>query len=833
MSNRRLWRTVLFIGLLAPGVRVHADVVGEKELAACRQWLDAVYGPQPAPAAGASLAVTYEDAADLLTRGKSWRGGPFKLGEKTYTHGLQYNATKHLRIRLDRPGARFVAEVGLDNNDDTQRGAAGNMGSVTFHVLVGGKGVFASPVMRLNDGARAVDVPLGGATEFELRMGDGGDGRAFDQGVWADATIHFQDGASLRLQDLPTAAASDNPFGVSLVYDGKSSSTLLPKWERKVVEQRRAGRLARTVTYKDAATGLEVRVEAELYSDFPAVEWVAYLKNAGQGDTPIIESIQSLDAAFTRPGTDAPVLHWANGACASFDDFGPRQTALDLGEKLHLVPGGEGKSSSYVMPYFNLARGDGGVIGAIGWTGEWAADFAGGPDGRVSVRAGQEKTHLRLHPGEEIRTPRIALLFYEGDRWHGQNLWRRFVLAHHRPTPGGQKDWIAPITCGNWGGTSAEVHLDNIRKIEGHKLPIEYYWIDAEWFGSGGWFRAVGDWSVKKDLYPGGFKPISDALHATGRKLLLWFEPERVAKGSPWYVEHKEWLLDTGGDMLLWNLADAQARQFLTDFISGRIRDWGIDCYRQDFNMGMLDYCRKADAPDRVGVTEIRYVEGLYAFWDELLKRHPGLIIDNCASGGKRLDFEMVRRGTPFWRTDGPRDAIAHQCHTWGLMLWLPLSAASEDRAGDDYEFRSSMCSALATNWWSPGDVPAEPIRADFPWDWAQRTLKQYLEIRKFYYGDYYPLTNYSQAADVWMAYQLDLPETGEGLIVVLRRPESPYETARLKLRGLGGAARYEITNLDSGAKTAQAGEVLCEAGLEITLNARPGSALLTYKRAP
>jgi alpha-galactosidase len=284
--------------------------------------------------------------------------------------------------------------------------------------------------------------------------------------------------------------------------------------------------------------------------------------------------------------------------------------------------------------------------------------------------------------------------------------------------------------------------------------------------------------------------------------------------------------------MLLWNLANPQARQFLTDFLCGCIRDWGIDCYRQDFNMGMLNYCRKADAPDRVGMTEIRYVEGLYTFWDDLLKRNPGLIIDNCASGGKRLDFEMLRRATPFWRTDGPRDPIAHQCHTWGLMLWVPLSAASEDRKGDDYEFRSSMCSALATNWWSPGDVPADPIPADFPWDWAKRTLEQYLKIRKCYYGDYYPLTGYSQARDVWMAYQLDLPESGEGLVVALRRPESPYETARLKLHGLEAGAQYEITNLDTNQKQTLAGQTLLTDGAEVSLKSCPGSALLTYRRA-
>ena len=106
--------------------------------------------------------------------------------------------------------------------------------------------------------------------------------------------------------------------------------------------------------------------------------------------------------------------------------------------------------------------------------------------GQVSLKAGLARTHLRLFPGESIRTPRILLLFYQGDRWRGQNLLRQFILAHHRPMRGGQP-LLAPITCGNWGGTRAEVHLDNIRKFIQHQLPIEYYWIDAEWYGQGDW----------------------------------------------------------------------------------------------------------------------------------------------------------------------------------------------------------------------------------------------------------------------------------------------------------------------------------------------------------
>ena len=220
-----------------------------------------------------------------------------------------------------------------------------------------------------------------------------------------------------------------------------------------------------------------------------------------------------------------------------------------------------------------------------------------------------------------------------------------------------------------------------------------------------------------------------------------------------------------------------------------------------------------------------------FTAFDELLKRHPHLIIDNCASGGRRIDLETVGRATPFWRTDGPRDPIAHQCHTYGLLAWVPLSATSQDRAPDDYEFRSSMCSGLCLNWWVSGDAPAERIPQNFPYDWAKRTLDQYLTFRKYYYGDYYPLTGYSQATDLWMAYQLDSPDIGEGLVVALKRPKSPYQSAELNLRGLDGKATYEITNLATGASSIRTGEELTKTGLVVTLSAHPDSALFVYRR--
>ena len=92
------------------------------------------------------------------------------------------------------------------------------------------------------------------------------------------------------------------------------------------------------------------------------------------------------------------------------------------------------------------------------------------------------------------------------------------------------------------------------------------------------------------------------------------------------------------------------------------ISEEGIDLYRLDFNIDPLAYWRGNDVEDRQGITEIRYIEGYLSYWDELRRRHPGMLIDSCASGGRRNDLETMRRAVPILPTDLENNPEAYQC---------------------------------------------------------------------------------------------------------------------------------------------------------------------------
>lgn len=627
------------------------------------------------------------------------------------------------------------------------------------------------------------------------------------------------------------------PF--SFLYDGERSQDLLPRWTVNLgTPDATAERTRRTCTYTDPATGLEIRVEVTLFHDYPAVEWVAFFKNNGQAATPILENIQALDGNLFESASDAadlpPILDYANGSSALATDFAPQRRQIAPGTVFTLAPDG-GRSSDGVFPFFNLIRPDGsGVMIAVGWSGQWQAIFTGEASGSVQVQAGMQLTHLSLLPGEQIRSPRMMLLFWQGDPLHASNMLRRFILAHYTPRPGG-KTYRGPI----WSSSSGDIGFNNITEenqiasaqaIVAHGLPIEYYQMDAGWFENG--WPNTGTLEPEPTRFPRGLKPVGDAVHALGLGYILWFEPERAVPDTWFPVNHPDWLIGCTevpaerSYQTHWKLLDLgnpEALAWVQAKISSMISEYGVDIYRHDFNMFPLYAWRAHDTADRQGMTEIRYIEGFYAFWDYLLEQHPGLVIDNSAAGGRRLDLETISRSVPLFRTDHFWVANADQDMTYALSHWLPIHAMGVHVAQDTYTFRSGMGTsvALAYNY----------LVEDIPWNWLRARLEEYNSIREYFYGDYYPLLSGTFDGSVWIAYQFDRPDLGAGMILAFRREGSNRGTVQLTPGGLESGSMYTFTFVDTGATVTLSGAEAERDGVEVALDGGPESALITYCR--
>lgn len=824
--------------------------------------------------------------------------------------------------------------------------------------------------------------------------------------------------------------AAQSPFAFTL--DGKRSTQFLAQWSRTAkVEEIDASRRRHTITWRDPAAQIELRLVAIEYTDFPTVEWTLFFRNIGARPSPILEQVDALDWRFQRQGEEEFVLHHAAGSQANKSDYAPLQTPLPP-KAVKRLAGAGGRPTNVDWSYFNIQAGGEGAIVVVGWPGQWVAELTRNDGRGLHLRAGQERLRARLMPGEEIRSPLIVVQFWRGDRLRSQNVWRRWMMAYGMPKPGGKlppPQFVASSSRAYEEMIHANeqnqiMHIDRYLE-EGMKL--DYWWMDAGWYIQQQGWPQVGTWEVDPKRFPQGFRPISRHAHAKGVKILVWFEPERVAPGTWLYEKHPEWLLGGDGGSLagmqswnstkiegadpcvsfnptdqprttagivwaprrlafhpgpkgqygavrftvpeagqykltatfsaidratttdvhllhrgkslfdgqihaekspqakhaatieaaagdtidcavgwgngahncdstglafrlegpggkvfdaaeqfsadrnpggpwsygflppggspepgkfvafdrqvrpgnegqkLLNLGDPAARQWLTEHVDRLLTEQGIDLYRQDFNIDPLGFWLAADGPDRLGMTENKYVAGFLAYWDELLRRHPAMLIDSCASGGRRNDLETMRRSVPLWRSDYAYEPIGHQCMTYGISFWLPYhgtgtvaSAAAPYYGGgrtkiEPYAFWSNTAPSLGSG--------IDVRERDLDYNLLRRMLGQWRDLSRFYYGDYFPLTAYTQDNAQWIAWQFDLPEQGEGAVQAFRRAESKADSQRLRLHGLDPNATYTVRFFDSPEVLQLRGSELMNQGLPVVLKEKPAAAVAVYKK--
>ena len=611
-------------------------------------------------------------------------------------------------------------------------------------------------------------------------------------------------------------------------------------------------------------SGIKITNIAKKYDKFGAYEWVNYIENTSDKPSEIISDLWDCDCnmplkhetnrkweAYFPDTKTATKVYAPTGSVWSKTEFScDIDTIRDNRRINHIYPGDTkeysasgGRSSEGRAPFFNVHKDGEGYILALGWTGQWKCQISRANDS-VTFKSKIEDTFFRLMPGEKLRTSSVVIMPYKCDVADSHNKWRRLVKEHFSLIGKEGRDQNGPLCAGIWGGMKTQSVLDRIETIQKNALPFEYIWMDAGWYGidtkptpdefEGDWGCHTGDWRVSPLIHPQGLQDVSKAVHDAGMKFLLWFEPERVIRTTPTALKHPEYFLSSDNpndNNRLLNLGNTEAWEYCFETLSQLIEELNIDCYRQDFNFSPLPYWRKNDDPDRKGITEIKHINGLYRLWDELLEKFPHLIIDNCASGGRRIDIETLRRSIPLWRSDlqcpANYDIEGSQCHNQSFNRWMPYSGTGGGRSYDEYRIRSAYAAALTTNYsFSEREAFCDTAeRVEF----IKKYTEEYLKVRTFFSEDFYPLTEVSEKLDVWCVIQFNRPEQSDGILEVFRRENAPYETACFMLRGLDESADYFFTDADGGDFTVS-GKELAGNGLKLTVPEKRKAKIFFYK---
>jgi alpha-galactosidase len=331
---------------------------------------------------------------------------------------------------------------------------------------------------------------------------------------------------------------------------------------------------------------------------------------------------------------------------------------------------------------------------------------------------------------------------------------------------------------------------------------------------------------VDPERFPNGIKPLADLVRSHGMKFCNWLDPEEAHPTSELAREHPEWMLYIDDKVMgLVDFGLLEVQDYFIEFISQRVQDWGIHKLKWDNNINPKPYWEVYESRGQTGWMQIRHIRGVYRVWEELMKRNPDLILENCSSGGRRLDLGTFARahihhGSDFnFHTDiirtqisgantvMPTHRVIHTC-TWGG----PDSPDTyfQSRFGGILRFSQDFAS------W-----PVDALKR------VKKHIDVYKTIRHLLNKSFYPLFPQPLKRD-WDGWQYHDHEKNEGFLLVFRMKGEPRGPVRL--HDLENGAMYELHDPYMDDIPAQlSGRELRESGIDL-LPEKDSTKLIMYK---
>lgn len=276
----------------------------------------------------------------------------------------------------------------------------------------------------------------------------------------------------------------------------------------------------------------------------------------------------------------------------------------------------------------------------------WEMSVSYVPDGleprRAEVRIGMngEDLALPLAPGETVALPRI--LCYEFTNKTDLDCYKLHAFFNHK-----YPRRELPVIYNTWLARYDHITYENIADqiAPAADLGAEYFVIDAGWFGKeNSWVAARGDWEELPNGKLGGhLKDIAEQVRAAGMKFGLWFEIESAHPSADTVQNHPEYFF-SDGDLRYYDFTNPVAADALFEILSARIRDYGIEFLKLDFNQDSVTDAKRHAYAD--------YFVAYRAFIRRLREAFPDLYLENCASGGMRMDLANAALFDSFWLSD-------------------------------------------------------------------------------------------------------------------------------------------------------------------------------------
>ncbi len=253
-----------------------------------------------------------------------------------------------------------------------------------------------------------------------------------------------------------------------------------------------------------------------------------------------------------------------------------------------------------------------------------------------------------LLPGESLELPNV--LYYE---FHNKTDLDAYKL--HRYCNQTLPAYAMPVVYNTWLYVFDHLTFEKIEQqiTPAADLGAEYFVIDAGWFGKGSdWMTSRGDYieNTTGALF-GQMKTLSQKVYEKGMKFGLWFELETADRNSDIVHAHPEYFKPNGDELLL-DFSNREAAEYLFGLLCSAIETYDIRWLKLDFNQIFpFDTEQQAFLP---------WYRGYLHFIDRLKLRYHDLYLENCASGGQRMNLAFAGRFSGFWLSDNqsPYDGL-------------------------------------------------------------------------------------------------------------------------------------------------------------------------------
>ncbi|MEI6195034.1 MAG: glycoside hydrolase family 36 protein [Verrucomicrobiota bacterium] len=282
----------------------------------------------------------------------------------------------------------------------------------------------------------------------------------------------------------------------------------------------------------------------------------------------------------------------------------------------------------------------------LAWPGSWQMEIYRRDD-CVNLSGGladREFGHWwkTIASGGSFETPEALLTVTAGNV---DAACERLTASHRVTAPKLEDDLPVMFNewCDSWGNPSHAQMIALADRLRGSE--VRYLVIDDGWAERpGGGIQQNGDWIVNRTAFPQGLRATADAIRKRGLIPGLWFEFEVVNEGAKVFTGIKHQLHRDGrviqvGNRRFWDFRDPWVVNYLSEKVIRLLKENRLGYLKVDYNDTIGIGCDGAESP---GEGLRQHLAGVQNFFRKIRRALPQLVIENCSSGGHRLEPAML-----------------------------------------------------------------------------------------------------------------------------------------------------------------------------------------------